>query len=71
MLKTKSFTIEKCPKFVIMLYAHKQPVIEKMVSQNLIDRAIQIKDEIDYDSVKNLTKEHREEGSLGKTPLHN
>lgn len=54
-----------------MLYAHKQPVIEKMVSQNLIDRAIQIKDEIDYDSVKNLTKEHREEGSLGKTPLHN
>ena len=55
LLKSMRFVIDNCPGFVIMFYAHKQPIIEKMVSQNLVNRAIQIKDEINYDFVKQTT----------------
>ena len=46
------------------LYNDKQPIIEKMLSQNLVNKAIQIKDGIDYEYVKQITKEHKEGGTL-------
>ena len=47
-----------------MFYAHKQPLIERMISEQVVDRAIQSDDELDFEYIKSLVEPYKKDSSL-------
>ena len=47
-----------------MFYSQKQPLIDKMVSDNVIDKAIQMEDELDYEFIEAMVKPFKKDSSL-------
>ena len=47
-----------------MFYSQKQPLIDKMVSDNVIDKEIQMEDELDYEFIEAMVKPFKKESSL-------
>ena len=64
MLKERKILFDKAPKFTVIFYSHKQPIIDKLVSQGLVDRAIHSDEELDFDFIKSLVEPYKKESSL-------
>ena len=47
-----------------MLYSQKQPLIDKMVRENIVDKAIQMEEELDYEFIEAMVKPFKKESSL-------
>ena len=63
-LKQRGTLFDRKPAFTVMFYSHKQPLIDKMVGEKLLDKAIQLDEELDYEFVERLVKPYRKESSL-------
>ena len=47
-----------------MLYSQKQPLIDKMMRENIVDKAIQMEEELDYEFIEAMVKPYKKESSL-------
>ena len=47
-----------------MLYLQKQPLIDKMMRENIVDKAIQMEEELDYEFIEAMVKPYKKESSL-------
>ena len=47
-----------------MLYSQKQPLIDKMIQENIVDKAIQMEEELDYEFIEAMVKPYKKESSL-------
>ena len=47
-----------------MLYSQKQPLIDKMIRENIVDKAIQMEEELDYEFIEAMVKPFKKESSL-------
>ena len=47
-----------------MLYSQKQPLIDKMIRENIVDKAIQMEEELDYEFIEAMVKPYKKESSL-------
>ena len=64
LLKQRDVLFDRAPKFTVMLYSQKQPLIDKMVKENVIDKAIQMEDELDYEFIEAMVKPFKKDSSL-------
>ena len=63
-LKQREILLDRTPAFTVMFYSHKQPLIDKMVAEKLLDKAIQLDEELDYELVEKLVKPYKKDSSL-------
>ena len=63
-LKQREILFDKTPAFTVMFYSHKQPLIDKMIGEKFLDKAIQLDEELDYEFVEKLVKPHKKDSSL-------
>ena len=47
-----------------MFYSQKQPLIDKMVRENVVDKAIQMEEELDYEFIEAMVKPFKTDSSL-------
>lgn len=47
-----------------MIYSQKQPLIDKMISENIIDKAIHSEEELDYEFIEAMVKPFKKDSSL-------
>ena len=64
LLKQRKVLFNKIPKYTVIFYSHKQPIIDKLVSEHLVDKAIQTEEELEFDYIKSLVEPYKKESSL-------
>ena len=63
-LKQRKNLFDRAPAFTLMFYSHKQPLIDKMIGEKLLDKAIQLDEELDYEFVEKLVRPYKKDSSL-------
>ena len=63
-MKQRDVLFDRSPKFTVILYSQKQPLIDKMVRENIVDKAIHMEEELDYEFIEAMVKPFKKESSL-------